>query len=164
MSNHEDELKDIMGKVRFDDKPDGRHRDALEKRLLHTMVQAPRRPSAQAEIWSTIMTSKFTKVVAVLAVVAIAAILISRTGTPDNPSSFDILAKATAAEGTMFSGKGITHIVNEITLYTNAKSDAGKLLTDLESGATNEKNIAFMKSWLAQKWVPICLLCGTSWM
>lgn len=153
MSQHEEQLKELYGKVRWDDTPDERHRDALQVRCLEVLAGGERPP-----VWRTIMTSRMTKVAAVLVVTALAAIMVWKSQTAQTMTGFDILTRAAAAEGMMFSNKGMMHFVNEITLYPSAKADAGKLLTDLEANATQEKNIAFIKSWLSQKWVPICLL------
>jgi hypothetical protein len=155
MSQHENETKELFGKVQWDDKPDERHREALQQRCLE--VLAARQPSARAEIWRTIMTSRMTKAAAVLMVVALAAVFAWKSQNSQTPSTLDLFTRSAAAESIMF-GKGLMHFVNEITLYPGAASDAGKLLTDLEADATYEKNVAFMKSWLSQKQVPLAVL------
>jgi len=157
MSEHEEQMKNLFNNIRFDDTPDARHRDALEKQLLGVLAGSGRQPSANAEIWRTIMTSRFVKVAAVMALVAVAGILISRTGTPENPSTVSILASARAAEASLFRSTGVVHIVSEMTLYPGGP-DTAKLLKELESSPTYENNVALLKSWISQQWVPLCSL------
>jgi hypothetical protein len=154
MSEHEEQMKKVFDEVRYDDKPDARHRDALENRLLGVLAGAGRQPSAKAEIWRTIMTSRMTKVAAVFAIIAAVAVYMLISGTSANQSSIQILANAAAAEGALFGGTGVVHIVSEMTLYPSGP-DTAKLLSELESAPTQDKNVAFMKSWLSQQWVPL---------
>jgi len=95
---------------------------------------------------------------------AVAALLIAvlgvglwslRPGTQGDMSSFTLLARASAAERMLFAGEGVVHIVSEITLYPTQQPDAADLLNNLEAGATTDKNMAFIKNWLSQQWIPL---------
>lgn len=158
MNSHENDVRDLLNKVRFDDAPDPRHRDALEQRLLAAVSKPSRPSSAYAEIWRTIMKSRFGKIsaaAAVLVVVLGVGIWSSRPGSSTSVSSFTLITRASAAERMLFSGEHIVHIASEITLYAGSPSDSSSLLKDLEAGATQEKNLAFIKSWLSQRWFPL---------
>jgi hypothetical protein len=161
MNNPERDIQEILSKVRFDDAPDVRHRDALEQRLRATLSQAPRPPSVHAELWRTIMKSRFGKITAAAAVLAVVlgvSLWSSRSGSSNKVSPFTLLARASAAERVFFTGEHVSHIINEITLYPGPASDPSALLKDLETNATNEKNIAFIQSWLVQRWLPFYAL------
>jgi hypothetical protein len=105
------------------------------------------------------MKSKITKLsaaAAVLIIIATISWLYSKPGSTQQLSSFTLLSRASAAEQTLFYGTGgITHIANEIILYPSSRSNTGKLLRDLESDVTHDKNIAFVKSWLSYRWIPV---------
>jgi len=108
------------------------------------------------------MNSRITKLTAVAAVLIIVAIIGWLFSIPE-PSrqitSFTLLAQASAAEQKLFYGTGgITHIANEIILYPDSAHDAGELLDDLEADTTLDKNLAFIKSWLSYRWIPVYLL------
>jgi hypothetical protein len=158
MSNHEENIQDIFDRVRLDDAPDPQHRETLERRLLAALAAPRRRPSAYAEIGRTIMRSKITKIAAAAAVlIAIVGVGLWSSGpdTPGNMSSFTLLARASAAERMLFAGQRVVHIVSEITLYPTRQPDAAELLNNLESDTTVDRNVALIKSWLSQQWIPL---------
>ena len=113
----------------------------------------------EPKIWRIIMKSRMIKVTAaavVLIGISITGWLLSNPKVHDPVSSFDLLAKACAAEKALFYGNsGIVHIASEIIMYPGPTRDAGKLLGDLESEVTEDKNIAFIKSWLSYQWIPV---------
>jgi hypothetical protein len=158
MSNHEDDIRDLFDKVGIDDKPDHRHRDALEQRLLAALTQAPRRQSAQAEIWRVVMNSRITRVAAVAAVLIVilgVSVWSSRPSQSNSMSSFTLLGRSSAAERVLFLGEHIVHIASEIVLYPSSQPDSSGLLRDLEASATYENSVAFIESWLSQRWFPL---------
>jgi hypothetical protein len=158
MNSHENETRDLLGKVRFDDTPDPRHRDALEQRVVAALPQPPRPSSAHAEIWRTIMKSRFGKIsaaAAVLVVIAGVGVWSSRPGASQYPSPFTLIARASAAERVLFSGQNIVHLASEIIVSPGSSTNPSVLLKDMEASATEEKNMAFIKSWLAQRWFPL---------
>jgi hypothetical protein len=155
MNNPENDIQKLLSRVRFNDTSDPRHRDTLEQRLRSALSQAPRPSSALAEIWRTIMKNRFGKISAAAAVlVAILGVAIWSSRPNTTISSFTLITRASAAERTLFAGQNIIHIANEIVLHSAPASDPGALLKDLESGATEEKSIAFIQSWLTQRWFP----------
>jgi hypothetical protein len=158
MNNHENDIRDMIDKVRLDDTPDLKHRDALEQRLLAALAGAPRRPSAQTEIWRTIMRSRISKIAAAAAVLIVilgAGLWSFRPDSPGKMSSFTLLARASAAEQSLFAGQQIVHIVNEIVLYPQRQLDSRRLLDEVESHAMQDKNVAFIRNWLSQQWIPL---------
>ena len=105
-----------------------------------------------------IMKSRITKLSAVAAIMIIVIFVGWLSSNPDSNgqiSSFALLSRAYAAEQTLFCNAGITHIANEIILYPEPESDAGQLLSDLESEVTQDRNIAFIKNWLSHRWLPV---------
>lgn len=159
MRSDEEQFEDFINNIKFDDTPDHSHRDKLEQNLLRVIAKTSRRPNSTREIWRTIMNSKMTKLctaAAVLILVGIVSWFSSKPSSNQQISSFSLLARACAAEQTLFYGTdGITHIANEIVLYPGQERDAGELLNDLEAEVTQDKNIAFVKSWLSHRWLPI---------
>jgi hypothetical protein len=158
MNDHENDIRDFINKVRLDDAPDPQHRDALEQRLLAALAAAPRRHSARAEIWRTIMRSRIGKITAAAAVLIVilgVGLWSVRPEAQGSASPFTLLARASAAEQSLFAGQRVVHIVNEIILYPGRQSDSGKLLNELESHTAEDKNIAFIESWLSQQWLPL---------
>jgi len=159
MADYEKQFENFIRGIDLDDTPDPKHRDKLEQNLLTVLAKTPRRPNPLREIWRTIMNSRMTKLcaaAAVLILVATVGWLSSKHGSNQQIPSFTLMARACAAERTLFYDiGGITHIANEIILYPGPERDAGELLSDLESDITKEKNIAFIKSWLSHQWLPV---------
>jgi len=159
MVDYEKQFENFVRGIDFDDTPDPKHRDKLEQNLLTVLAKTSRRPNPLREIWRTIMNSRMTKLcaaAAVLILVATVGWLSSKHGSNQQIPSFTLLARACAAERMLFySTAGITHIANEIILYPGPERDEGQLLSDLESDVTADKNIAFVKSWLSYRWLPI---------
>jgi hypothetical protein len=106
-----------------------------------------------------IMKSRIIKLAAaavILIGISVVGWLSYNPNVPKSMSSFTLLAKACASEQTLFYGtEGIVHIVNEIILYPKQERDTVELLRDLESETTQDKNLAFLKSWLSYRWFPI---------
>jgi len=156
MINQGKQFEDFIRDIKFDDTPDPEHRDKLEKVLLAAHAKQPR----QVKIWRIIMKSRITQFSAVAAAL-IAALLISWLWSqPDiagSAASFTMLDKACAAEEALFypGAGGVAHIATEIVLYPGQVPDAGELLSDLESDVTQDKNLAFLKSWLSHRWFPV---------
>ncbi len=155
MNDNEKQFEDFVRGIKFDDSPDYSHRDKLEQDLLAAMQKQPR----QMNVWRTIMQSKITKFAAA-AVIVIGITVMGwfsiNPGAPEAMSSFTLLARASAAEQSLFySTSGIAQIANEIVLYPTQECQGKELLSDLESDVTNEKNIAFTKSWLSYQWIPV---------
>ena len=105
------------------------------------------------------MNSKITKLSAVAAVLILVVLfgwLYSNPNTTGQITSFTLLARASAAEKTLFYGhQGIVYIVNEIIMYPQSQSDMSALLDVLESDTTQERNVTFIKSWLSYQWLPV---------
>ncbi|MHC4154899.1 MAG: hypothetical protein ACYST6_08265 [Planctomycetota bacterium] len=84
MTNHEKQFESFVRQIEFDDAPDSRHRDKLERKLL---LALKRRPSGHTAVWRLIIKSPGTKI-AVAAAIIIAAILIGAkvfTTPPEQP-------------------------------------------------------------------------------
>jgi hypothetical protein len=158
MNDEERQFEKFVRGIKFDDKPDYKHRDKLEQDLLAALAKQPRQKQP-LKIWRIIMNSRISKLTAAAAVLILIAIigwLSSRPGSPQAISSFALLSRACAAERTLFySTTGITHIANEIILYAGQESDAGELLKEFESDTTEDKNMAFVKRWLSFRWLPV---------
>jgi len=159
MKSGEKEFENFIRGIEFDDTPDPNHRDKLEQDLLAALVRQPRHKHQPVNIWRTIMDSKMTKLsaaAAVLILVSIVGWFSSKPGSPQPISSVTLLARACAAERTLYYGTGgIVHIANEIILYPEQERDAGELLNELESEVTQDKNLAFLKSWFSHSWLPV---------
>ncbi len=159
MNNNEKQFEDFVRGIRFDDTPDPNHRDRLEQGLLTAIRKRPRQKEQALKVWRIIMRSQITKFAAaatILIVVSVMGWFLSSRSAPEDMSSFRLLSKASASEQTLFYGaKGIVHIVNEIILSPESERKASELLSDLESGTTKDKNMAFLKSWLSYRWFPV---------
>ncbi len=163
MKNDEIQFESFISDIKFDDTPDIGHRDNLEQDLIAALARQPRQKQKTLSIWRLIMNSRITKLTAAAAAIITIAIVgwLSSTPGTTNPqlSSFTLLARASAAEQTLFYGAGgIIHIANEIILYPDSVHDAGELLDELEADTTLDKNLAFIKSWLSYQWIPVYLL------
>jgi len=162
MNSDERQFEDFISNIKFDDNPDAGHRDKLEKNLLAALVRQPRHQQRHLKIWRIIMKSRIAKLsvaAAVLIIIATVSWLSSKPGSTGQISSFTLLARASAAEQRLFyNSSGITHIANEIILYSDSEHNAGQLLDDLEADATQDKNLAFIKSWLSYRWIPVYML------
>lgn len=156
MRPEEKEFEEFISGIEFDDTCDYAHRDRLEQNLHARLA---RQKATSLNIWSKIMSSKITKLSAAAAVLIIVVLfgwLYSNPKTARHMSSFTLLARASAAEKTLFIGhQGIVHIVNEIIMYPQSESDMSALLDKLEADTTQEKNVAFIKSWLSYQWLPV---------
>jgi hypothetical protein len=158
MKPDEKEFEKFICDLEFDDKPDYAHRDKLEKDLLASLKMQSRQKPQSLKIWRNIMNSKITKLSAAAAVLILIAVLGWFYSNPDSAqqiSSFTFLSRASAAEKTLYSPDGIVHIVNEIILHPKLERDASDLLRELEADTTQDKNIAFIKSWLSYQWLPV---------
>jgi hypothetical protein len=122
-------------------------------------MERTKQTGTSLNFWRIIMKSKLTKLAAAAVIVIGISVVIwflSSRNAPEGMSSFNLLSKACASEQRLFrSTEGIVHIVNEIILYPETGRDTGKLLNDLESETTNDKNQAFLKSWLSYRWLPV---------
>ncbi len=156
MRPDEKEFEEFISGIEFDDKPDHAHRDKLEQNLHACLI---RHKTTSLSIWRKIMSSKITKLSAAAAVLILVVLFGWLYSNPDSGrhiSSFTLLARASAAEKTLFIGhEGIVHIVNEIIMSPQLQSDASALLDELESDTTQEKNEAFIKGWLSYQWIPV---------
>ena len=159
MRPEENEFENFIRGIEFDDQPDHTHRDNLEKDILASFTRQARQEPQTIKIWRYIMNSRITKLSAAAAVLILVALLGWFYSNPDSAqqiSSFTFLSRASAAERTLFYGPdGIVHIVNQIILHPKLERDASDLLNDLEADATQDKNIAFIKSWLSYQWLPV---------
>jgi hypothetical protein len=103
-----------------------------------------------------------TAQVATAAVIAIALLGVALWPSKSDPlqmSPFTLLSHASAAERSLFAGAdGIAHIASEIVLYPTPPVDPGDRLADLAADATLENNLAFVKQWLSQCWLPVYAL------
>jgi len=155
MRPEEKEFENFIRGIEFDDVPDYAHRDKLEHNL-HAFLA--RQKTTSLSIWRKIMSSKITKFTAAAAVLILVVLFGWLYSNPDSArqiSSFTLLARASAAEKTLFiDQKGIVHIVNEIIMYPS-ESDTSALLDELEADTTQDRNVAFIKSWLAYQWLPV---------
>lgn len=105
------------------------------------------------------MNSKITKLTAAAAILIAITVFgwfSTNSGSASKMTSLTLLARASAAEKTLFYGhQGIVHIVNEIVIYPQSESNTSILLDELEANTTQERNIAFIKSWLSYQWLPV---------
>jgi hypothetical protein len=159
MRSNEKDFENFIRGIGFDDKTDYAHRDKLERDLITSFTKQSRQESQSIKIWRIVMNSRITKLSAVAAVLIIIVVIGWFYTNPDSArqiSSFTLLARASAAEKTLFTDqKGIVHIVNEIIMYPKAESDTSTLLDELEADTTQDKNVAFIKSWLSYQWLPV---------
>ncbi len=159
MRSNEKEFENFIRGIVFDDKPDYAHRDKLERDLIASFTRQPRQESPSIKIWRNIMNSRITKLSAAAAVLILIAVLGWFYSNPDSArqiSSLTLLSRASAAEKTLFIGqKGVVHIVNEIIMYPQSESDTSALLDELEADTTQDRNVAFIKSWLSYQWLPV---------
>jgi hypothetical protein len=151
-----DKFEKYLNNIEFDDKPDYNHRDKLEHNLHACLI---RQKTTSLNIWRKIMSSKITKLSAAAAVLILIVLFGWLYSNPDSSrqiSSFTFLARASAAEKTLFIGhQGIVHIVNEIIMYPQLESDMSALLDELEADTSQERDEAFIKSWLSYQWLPV---------
>lgn len=77
MNNDERQFEELVKKMTLDDKPDYRHRDKLQQKLLAAFAkrQWHQERQSQTGIWRTIMQSRITKFAAAAAILAIAGIV-----------------------------------------------------------------------------------------
>jgi hypothetical protein len=80
MNEQEKDIRELFEKVRLDDLPDPRQRDAFEPRLRATFAQAPRRSLVPAGIWRMMMGSGTSRIAAA-AVIAVAFLVPLSFGT-----------------------------------------------------------------------------------
>jgi len=159
MTEYENRFKNFIASIKLDDSPDHDHRDKLEEKLLCALGQNSRRKHSPLKIWRIIMKSRIAKLsaaAAVLIIIVTVSWLSSEPGSTQRISSFTLLARASAAEQALFSGTGgIAHIANEVVLYPGQERDVSELLSDLESEVTQDKNLAFIRSFLSHRWLPV---------
>lgn len=158
MRPDEKEFEKFIRNLEFDDKPDYAHRDKLQKDLLASLTMQTRQEPKSIKIWRNIMNSRVTKLSAAAAVLILISILGWFYSNPDSArqiSSFTLLARASAAEKMLYSSDGIVHIVNEIIMYPQSESNTRALLDELEADTTQDRNVAFIKSWLSYQWLPV---------
>ncbi|MFC1738174.1 hypothetical protein ACFL1G_03880 [Planctomycetota bacterium] len=162
MTDEEKKIEDFIREIEFDDKPDSAHRDKLEKDLLAAMQN---RTTQQTNYWRIIMKSKITKLAAaaiVLVAISFFSVFIRQndsTSQTNSISCFTLLSQACAAEQSLFTSKGIVHIVNEITVYPapDEKSTSTKL-EQLNLPVDLKKTLETANSWLDYNWLPLCSL------
>jgi hypothetical protein len=157
-----DNLEEILKTIGAEDVPADVHRIAQEtSNNFSRSLERPIQPK-QPIIWEYIMRSRITKLAAAAAALIIVALAGWFSMNPDSPpqvSSFTLLSSASAAEQRLFCVPGgIAHIANEIILYPRSEPDTGELLGELESDVTQDRNIAFLKSWLSYRWIPVYLI------
>jgi hypothetical protein len=80
MNDQEKDIRELFEKIRLDDVPAPRQRDALEPRLRAAWAQAPRRSLVPARIWR-VMTASGTSRIAAAAVLALAFLVPLSYGT-----------------------------------------------------------------------------------
>jgi hypothetical protein len=163
MKNDEKQFESFISDIKFDDTQDIGHRDKLEQDIIAALKKQPRQKQKTSNIWRTIMNSRITRQTAVAAAIIMLAIVgwrFATSGTTQQRiTSLTLLSRASAAEQTLFYDTGgIIHIANEIILYPDSAHDTGELLDELEADTTLDKNLAFIKSWLSYRWIPIYLL------
>ncbi len=165
--NNEKQFEDLLRTVKFDDEPNHRHRDKLGQELLAAFAgQQRQQRRTSLDIWRTIMQSKITKLAAVAAVIIVVGVMGIRRQqqNPGKPiSSVEFLAKAQAAEQTLFAKDQIVHIVSEITVFGNSYNQrANELLEKLKdpklsSEQVNAINRDLISSWMVS-WLPMASL------
>ncbi len=143
--------------------------DAVMNRIVRKQAFELRKMNESTKhfnFWRTIMTSKITKLAvaaAVLVAISMAGWFLSAPDAVNSVSPFELLAKASAAEQALFTGEGIVHIVNEITIYRspyNIKTDEMiEKLGDLQMSGEelDAVNRELVKSWMVG-WFPMCSL------
>jgi hypothetical protein len=177
MNPNERKFEELMSKMTFDDKPDYRHRDKLEQELLAAFArrqwqqekQSRQTPWGQAGVWRTIMQNRPMRLVAaaaVIAVVGIASWAIFHHDVTAPITSLELLAKAQAAEKSLFAKTGIVHLVSEITVYptTNKGAELIEKLGDTNKPAEDFHKIyrEIMGQWMIS-WLPISSLQANGW-
>ncbi|MGA2172326.1 MAG: hypothetical protein ABSG82_04850 [Sedimentisphaerales bacterium] len=172
MNPNEKKLEELMSKMTFDDKPDYRHRDKLEQELLAAFARRQwqqERQSRQTGVWRAIMQNRPMRLVAAAAVIAVVGLsswAIFHHDVTAPITSMELLAKAQAAEKTLFAKTGIVHLVSEITVYptTNKGAELIEKLGDTKKSAeeVNKINHEIFSQWLVT-WLPISSLKANGW-
>lgn len=170
MKNEERQFEELLKNASFDDKPDYRHRDKLHQQLLTAFAGhqwQEQRQSRQIGVWRTIMQTKTMKLMAAAAVIAIVGLtswmLFRHDVTKPIMSSLDLLAKAQAAEQSLFTGDKIAHIESEITIYRSRHNPRTNELIEklgnpnLSKDELNNINRELVSSWMVS-WLPMCSL------
>jgi len=120
-------------------------------------------PASKGLSIPVIMPSTIAKLAAVLvlAVVLLTSInkLRDSQSTRKPITCFTLLSRACAAEQTVFVGKHLVHITNEIIVYPAAKeSPVAERLKQLNLSDGQRRYIETVSSWLDFNWMPICSL------
>jgi len=169
MNPNERKFEELMSRMTFDDKPDHRHRDKLEQKLLAAFARRQwqqEKQSRQNEVWRTIMQNKMrlAAAAAVIAVVGIGswAMFHKDVETP-MLSAIEILQKAKAVESQLFKGDRIVHIMSEITVYRSQYNPKSQEMiekignTKMTGEELNKTNKELISSWLIN-WLPMMSL------
>jgi hypothetical protein len=155
----EQDLEKLVKRLHFKASADLHERSISDALQAQAKSKQTKSALVKPNIWRIIMKSRIIKLAAAAVIVigiSVVGWFLSNPNAPESMSSFALLAKACAAEQTLFrSTAGITHIANEVILYPNQERDAGELLNDLESDVTEDKNISFIRSWLSYRWLPV---------
>ncbi|MGB7581309.1 MAG: hypothetical protein WBL85_02520 [Sedimentisphaerales bacterium] len=172
MNPNERKFEELMNKMTFDDKPDYRHRDKLEQELLAAFARRQwqqEKQSRQTGVWRAIMQNRSMRLIAaaaVIAVVGIASWAIFHHDVTAPITSLELLAKAQAAEKSLFAKTGIVHLVSEITVYPTSNKGAELIekLGDTKKSAeeVNKINHEILGQWMVT-WLPISSLQANGW-
>jgi len=85
MKDNEKQFEKFVRGIKFDDAPDPKHRDKLEKDLLAALTKQTRRKEPPLTIWRTVMKNRITKLATAAAVILIAVLgitILDKSATP----------------------------------------------------------------------------------
>jgi hypothetical protein len=164
MNNDERQFEELVKKLNLDDKPDYRHREKLQQQLLAAFAgrQWQQEQSRQIGVWRAIMQNRITKLAAIAAAVVVAGLASWIMFAPVKTktiTSFEFLAKAQAAERSLFTGNRIIHLVTEITVYPGTQPEPSEMLDKLGDTTKSEKELNGLIKDVANSmmtlWIPV---------
>jgi len=85
MNNDQRQFEKFVRGIKFDDRPDPKHRDRLEQNLLAAMAKQTRQKQEPLKIWRIIMKGKITKLATaavVILIVTLGITFIEKSATP----------------------------------------------------------------------------------
>lgn len=181
MFANEDELKKYIRELPFEDTPRELHKQQLQQLLLDKLAQSDLQPepdqpdqpdhqSGQAGTLSVsgkeyrrrIMKSRITKIsaaAAILLVVFAVYFQFRHSGRQETLSAFTLLARASAAERTLFASDKVVYLLNKIIVYPVPKElPTSSKLDQMHLSGEQREYIETSNSWLDYNWLPLCSL------
>lgn len=135
----------------------------IENSLITRLDKKSDKSSGQSLIWYH--TRRLTKIAAaaiIIIAISIFSLLNHQKTSSDKmqfASGLSFLSKACAAEQVLFSGSGITHILNEIIVYPVPKEKpSSELLDKFNLSQDKREYLETINSWMDYDWLPLCSL------